>query len=279
MAELTVLIPVRQVDPGILGDAIRSLIAQTLSDQRILLLSLSDREEIESVVSKFQDDRIEVVQCAQSDTITEQLNRGIDLATTDLIARADADDINEPWRLESQVDFLEANPSISVVGSALSIINTSGERIGTRLYPQSHSDILRSMHLFNAMAHPSVVFRKEAVVKAGGYCFSGRPAQDYELWSRMIQQGHRFANLADAGVRYRLHSSSVKSRRQKQTLRSTIDIKRTYWLKTMTPGGRMRFWMEHALLLMPVDLVQRAFVAWQYRHPSATSATATTSDS
>lgn len=279
MAEVTVLVPVRHVEPGMLGNAIRSLIAQTLSDQRILLLSLSDREEIEGVVSKFRDDRIEVVQCVPSDTITEQLNRGIEMASTDLIARADADDINEPWRLESQVEFLKSNPSISAIGSALSIINSDGEKIGTRPYPQCHSDILRSMHLFNAMAHPSVVFRKEAVVKAGGYRFSGRPAQDYELWSRMLRKGDRFANLADAGVRYRLHSSSVKSRRQKQTLRSTIDIKRAYWLKTMTLSGRIRFWMEHALLLMPVDLVQRAFVAWQYRHPSITSTTAPTSDS
>jgi glycosyltransferase involved in cell wall biosynthesis len=279
MAELTVLVPVRHVEPGMLSDAIRSVVNQTLTDQRILLLSQCDREEIESVISKFRDDRIEVVQCAPSDTITEQLNRGIELATTDLIARADADDINEPWRLESQVDFLKANPSISVVGSALSIINSCGEIIGTRPYPESHSDILRSMHLCNSMAHPSVVFRKEAIVEAGGYRYSGRPAQDYELWSRMIQKGHRFANLAEAGVCYRLHSSSVKSSRQKQTLRSTIDIKRTYWLKTMTPGGRLRFWLEHALLLMPVELVQKAFVAWQYRSPAVSSAPEAASES
>lgn len=270
MAELTVLVPVRHVEPEMLGDAIRSLLDQTLSDQRILLLSLSDQQEIESVVSKYQDDRIEIVPCAPLDTITEQLNRGIELASTELIARADADDINERWRLEKQVDFLKSHPSTAVVGSALSIINSEGKRIGTRSYPQSHSEILRSMHLCNSMAHPSVAFRKEAVVEAGGYRYSGRPAQDYELWSRMIHQGYRFANLTEAGVRYRLHSSSVKSRRQKQTLRSTIDIKKAYWLKTMTFGGRLRFWMEHALLHMPVDLVQRAFVTWQYRSPATT---------
>ena len=239
MTELTVLVPIRQIEAELLRESLQSLVDQSLTTMRILLLCTSDSAQIRSVVDEFQDERLEIIPCNTSDAISEQLNRGIELATTDLIARADADDINEPWRLESQVEFLEANPSISVVGSALSIINSDGEKIGTRPYPQSHSDILRSMHLFNAMAHPSVVFRKEAVVKAGGYCFSGRPAQDYELWSRMILQGHRFANLADAGVRYRLHSSSVKSRRQKQTLRSTIEIKRTYWLKTMTLGGRM----------------------------------------
>ncbi len=279
MAEVTVLVPVRHVDPELLRYSLRSLVEQTLSDLRILILSTADAKEIACVVDAFQDDRIEVVPCDSSDTITEQLNRGIELTSTDLVARADADDINESWRLESQVAFLNSNPSIAVVGSALRIVDTGGREIGTRPYPESHSDIVRSMHLFNSMAHPSVVFRKEAVVNAGGYRYSGRPAQDYELWSRMIQQGYRFANLADAGVRYRLHSSSVKSSRQKQTLRSTIDIKRAYWLETMTLGGRIRFWLEHVLLLMPVDLVQLAFVAWQYRSPAVSSAPAATSDS
>ncbi|MHC4878577.1 MAG: glycosyltransferase [Planctomycetota bacterium] len=278
MAELTVLVPVRHVEAGMLRDSIRSLVEQTLSDLRILLLSTADAENIKGVVDIFQDERIEVVPCDRSDTITEQLNRGIELAASEFIARADADDINEPWRLERQVSLLKEEPSIAVVGSALRIVDTSGREIGTRPYPRSHSAIVKSMHLFNSMAHPSVVFRKEAVVNVGGYRYSGRPAQDYELWSRMIQQGYRFANLAEEGVRYRLHPSSVKSSRQKQTLRSTIDIKRAYWLTTMTLGGRIRFWLEHVLLLMPVELVQRAFVAWQYRSPAVSSAPARTSD-
>lgn len=269
MAEVTVLVPIRHVEESMLREAIRSLVEQTLSDLRILLLCTFDPGEIQSIVSHFEDDRIEFVPCETSDTITEQLNRGIELATTELIARADADDINEPWRLERQLAFLKSEPSIAVLGTSLSVINSKGDVIGSRAYPTQHSEIVRSMHFHNSMAHPSIVFRKDAVTQSGSYQYSGRPAQDYELWSRMIQQGIKFANLPEAGVQYRLHGSSVKSSRQKQTLRSTIDIKRTYWLKTMTLGARLRFWLEHTLLIIPVGLVQRVFAKWHYQPPIA----------
>ena len=61
MAEVTVLVPVRHVDPELLRDSLRSLVEQTLSDLRILILSTADAKEIARVVDAFQDDRIEVV--------------------------------------------------------------------------------------------------------------------------------------------------------------------------------------------------------------------------
>ena len=95
MAELTVLVPVKQIDASMLREAIRSLVKQTLCDLRILILCASDADATSRVVDEFQDERIEIVRCDESDTISEQLNRGIELADTDLIALADADDINE----------------------------------------------------------------------------------------------------------------------------------------------------------------------------------------
>lgn len=264
MTDLTVLVPVKNVDTSMFELALQSLIDQSMSKLRILVLCADESHQVDSIVGQFRDDRIEIVQCEASDTITEQLNRGISIAESEFIARADADDINELWRLESQIDFLTANPSVAAVGTALTIINAQGKMIATRAYPETHTEIAKAMHSYNALAHPTVVFRKAAVQQAGGYDYSGRPAQDYELWSRMIKLGYQFANLSERGVRYRLHPTSVKSSRQKRTLRSTIDIKRTYWLPTMTWSDRTRFYLEHLLLKLPIGLVQRAFEKWQY---------------
>ena len=126
MAELTVLVPVKQIDASMLREAIRSLVKQTLCDLRILILCASDADATSRVVDEFQDERIEIVRCDESDTISEQLNRGIELADTDLIARADADDINERWRLERQVRFMKSDLDTAVVGTALTIINNEG---------------------------------------------------------------------------------------------------------------------------------------------------------
>ena len=265
MTDVTVLLPVKHLHHRWFTEAVDSLRNQTLSRIEVLILATADHDDFERVVDSLADSRMKVIRCEASDSITEQLNRGIELSCTDLVARADADDVNEPWRLERQVDFLNENPEVDVLGTSITIIDARSRPVARRRYAQTHEQIRQQMHRTNSIAHPSVMFRKRSVQAAGGYQFSGRPAQDYELWSRMIHAGYQLANLPDFAVRYRMHHDSVKSRRLKATLQSTLIIKRTYWLSSMGIGDHVRMSVERCLRILPSKIVHRIFQWWTTR--------------
>jgi hypothetical protein len=135
------------------------------------------------------------------------LARMVEEAETELCARIDADDVNVPRRLERQLAVLERNPSIGVLGSQVTRIDAAGREHGRHYkLPQSFDDILhRMLHLW-VMWHPTVVFRRHLVLKAGNYK-NNAPVEDYDLWMRMAQVT-RLENLGECLVKYRVMEST-----------------------------------------------------------------------
>lgn len=128
-------------------------------------------------------------------------------AETDYCARIDADDLCLPGRIESQLAYLLKNPEVDVLGGQLNLIDTRGVALGRQFsYPCSHMDIVCSMLSQNPFGHPSVVFRREAVLAAGNYD-SDADLEDYDLWLRMAGSA-RFGNLPEILVDYRLREES-----------------------------------------------------------------------
>lgn len=120
------------------------------------------------ILREFNDPRIRHLRNPKRTSFSEQLNRGLAETRADLIARADGDDICEPDRLEKQVAFMQAHPEVTVLGTQLAIINGDGKLLGYRRYPCDHDSIVAALRLFNPIAHPSVMFRRKAALKAGG---------------------------------------------------------------------------------------------------------------
>jgi hypothetical protein len=192
------------------------------------------------------------------------LNQGLLECRAELVARMDADDVAEPERLRLQVELLTRCPDIAVVGSQLQIIDEAGQSRGYRAYPLRHDEILAAFPRYNPLAHPSVMFRRTVVVAAGGYV-TDLHNEDYDLWSRLAIDGHRFANLPDALLRYRVHSGAVKSTRLRTMIRGTLEVKERYWLGRMGTGDRLRLWGERCLLALPPRLVMALFKRTAYR--------------
>jgi glycosyltransferase involved in cell wall biosynthesis len=139
------------------------------------------------------------------------------LADTPLCARIDADDVNLPTRLEEQVDFLKRRPDVAVVGTQVIKMDESGKEYGKYLQlPLHHDDIVHRMLYSCLMAHPSVVFRRQAVIEIGNYrdCM---PVEDYDLWMRLTVK-YKLANLEECLLKYRVRESSVTQQALKQNL-------------------------------------------------------------
>jgi len=260
---VTVLLPARDPRMDFFRATVTSVLAQTFSDFELLVVDDSTTGDAEAWLAAIGDRRIRHVR-ANARSLAEALNRGLELARAPLVARLDTDDVCMPDRLQTQVDFLSANISVAVVGSRIEVIDENDAVIGRRLLPLAHSDIAAALRRYNCMSHPAVMFRKDVVLRAGGYA-TGMVAEDYDLWCRMVVAGERFANIERPLIRYRFHPGASKFRDVRHQIRVTIDIKRRYFAGAFNFGDHLRMAGERALLALPVPLVVRLFRAVSYR--------------
>ena len=269
--DVSVVMPVLNPHPTYFRKAVASLLGQTLANFELIVVEDPSPASAGAVLGEFADPRIRHVRNRERTSFAAQINRGLELAASDLVARFDADDLCEPERLSKQVAFLRKHSDVDILGSHLAIIDTEGKTLGYREYPRDHRAILRAFPRYNPVPHPAVMYRKEGIVNVGGYHdtrFKG--PEDYDLWSRLAKAGRRFATFPECLVRYRIHPNATKSEKLRDTIRGTLEVKERYWLDAMTLGGRARMWGERSLLWMPRWFVIRVFTATQFssRDPS-----------
>ena len=133
------------------------------------------------------------------------------------------------------------------------------------LYPTSHTSILASLRRYNPIANSTVMFRRAVYEQFGGWRDSALPGQDYEWYSRLGAGGARFANLPEPLVRYRVHGGSIKSSRLHDTIRTTIEVKKMYWMDADADlVSRAMMTAEQLLLWLPAPLVLKLFMAMVY---------------
>ncbi len=262
--------PVYRPSQELLRHAVTSVIAQTNQDWELLIVEDDSPEVGEDVIAGFADPRIRYARIAERRSLVESLNQGVDLARGEWIARMDADDVCEPDRLKKQLEFVREHPDVDVLGTQLAIIDASGQTRGWRRYPLEHSDIVRALRRYNAIAHPSVLFRKSPVLDSGGYRFPVN--EDYELWCRLAKRGARFANHPEALLRYRLHPGALKAAQLRKILGATLEIKRLHFKDDLDLMDRARMLLERCLMLAPPALVLRLFTMTQYSSREPTTA-------
>jgi GT2 family glycosyltransferase len=119
------------------------------------------------------------------------------------------------------VSFLQNNPHVSVVGSNLIYLNEKSEQIGEADFPTDSDEIARTLLYKNCIAHPSVAFRKNALIECGLYSEFAIGAEDYDLWLRMISNGKLIMSSPEKLTSYRIHTAQVSREKLK---RQTIKI-------------------------------------------------------
>jgi hypothetical protein len=121
----------------------------------------------------------------------------------------DADDIALPQRFETQLSYLEANPTVDIVGAAVEEIDVAGKKLGERYVPIEHESIFPNLWAC-PLIHPTVMFRKSQILLAGNYSVDLPRRQDYELWFRCAERGLRFHNLPEILLQYRFGEHTHK---------------------------------------------------------------------
>ena len=209
MPDVTVLMAVYNSETY-LRPAIDSILAQSYSDFEFLIVDDGSSDASVSICRSYTDRRMRVIALPANGGLARALNAGLAETRTELVARFDPDDVATPSRLGRQRDVMLAQPELALLGSQAVAMTPDGHETGTVRRSLEAVSIRWSSLFANPFVHPTVMFRTSVVrAELGGFRSEYDPfAQDYELWSRLMER-HAVANLPDRLVRHRVHGSSI----------------------------------------------------------------------
>ncbi len=254
--------------PAFLDLALASLVNQTLVPDEILLIEdgpLTD--ELYRVIDRFQQQYpkiFKIIKLPENKGLGNALRIGVEACTYDIIARMDSDDICLPERFEKQIAFLESRPDIAVVGANIEQFDeVPGDLKIFRIMPVE-GDALRSYSRFRSpVNHPSIVFRKAAVLDSGNYDGSILLWEDFALFIRMLKKGYKFYNIQEVLLYFRVGSGidSIKRRSGWKYMKS--EVKFASFAKEI---GHLSFgaWLSYLVMKLPIRLLPPRLVLFMY---------------
>ena len=149
---------------------------------------------------------------------------GLDLTEHEIVARMDADDISLPERFATQYPLVEGGADL--VGTGMfEFLDDGGAIVGRRTPRTGHDEITRYARFHDPFSHPTVMYRKSAVQRAGGYQPLGL-MEDYWLFARMIDTGASVANIPDPLVMYRVGAGAYARRGGRAQWHSELELQR-----------------------------------------------------
>lgn len=193
------------------ADAIESILKQSYKDFEFIIIDDGSTDRSLEIIEHYEHSDSRIVLIRQSNQgLVAALNLGMKVAKAPLIARIDADDIALEQRLEKQVHYMDAHSKVLALGSSIRIIDEQNSLLRDVIYPTGTDTVAESMRKGCKVAHPSVIFRKDAVLHLGGYREICRHAEDYDLWLRLIEIGE-IDNLEEPLLLYREHSNKISN--------------------------------------------------------------------
>jgi hypothetical protein len=219
--KFTVLMPVHDGIPyDLLKKATDSVLHNTLTPDEFIIIadgSISQKKKNFLIVKKKKNLFIKLV-FKKKIGISHILNYGLKISKYNIIARVDADDINNKYRFFKQIKFFKKN-NLDILGSNIE------EDINKAKYIKKvpHKPNLLSFLLRNPINHMSVMYRKDKIIKLGGYP-EIKFKEDYALWLLAKMNGYNIANLQEILVKSRLNVLTLGRRKNIKAIISEFKI-------------------------------------------------------
>jgi glycosyltransferase involved in cell wall biosynthesis len=214
-ARVSVVMPIYN-GAAFLAESIETVLAQTMPDFELVLVDDGSTDETAEIIRRYAARDARIIPIAKANSgIAETLNRGMEAARAPWIARLDSDDLMLPARLERQLAFVAANPDLVAAGSYYEIIDPAGRSHGDRLpLPRTREELAGFLAAREPLSflHPSMIFRRDTALALGGYDRQTEPAEDVNLFARMLATGAPILIQPEVLLRYRVHPDSISSR-------------------------------------------------------------------
>lgn len=210
MLPVSVILPSYNAERFI-GDAIRSIIEQSLDNWELIVVDDASSDDTCGVVNSFSDLRIRLIKLEANAGYPTAMNVGLAAAAGKYIARMDADDVSAPKRLEEQFRVLENN-FYSFCGVNRYRITPGGkmyvdkELPGQEVVSETWDDLYSGRRIFT---DPSVMAEKERIMAVGGYRTFQRSGMDVDLWFRLMERYGPCATITKPLYGKRLEPGSI----------------------------------------------------------------------
>lgn len=233
---ISVIMPVYNYEVYV-EEAIKSILNQTYSNFEFIIVDDASRDNSRGIIRNYQKQypqRIKLISLKKNLNCGGDrcANVGIKIARGKYIARMDADDIALPTRLEKQVEFLESNPDIFLVGSNAYVIDKEGKIMGEKTEPESNEKIYSNYLTFHPLIHPSCMYRRKLNRKKNfQYEITYKSNNDYLTFFKLICENYKFTNIKEKLLLYRIHEKSDTFRNVKMAFFTTLRIRFSIILK------------------------------------------------
>lgn len=206
----------KEEKPSFLDLSLQSMESQTVPpSEYILMLDGPIGNELQAIIDHHQQKMghiLHTIQLERNLGLHGSLRIGVEQCSYEWIARMDTDDYSDPHRIEHQKNFLTNHPNYDVIGTLCTeFIESPSHPICLVQLPETDTEIRKFAKLRNPCRHPSILFRKSAVLEAGNY--QNYPYfEDYDLFVRMLMRGSKFYNIQEPLVSMRVNEDFYSRR-------------------------------------------------------------------
>ena len=217
-------------------EAIESILNQNFTDFEFIIVDDGSSDNSWDIIQEYvkRDDRIVAIKNVRNSWVSISRNNWINIAKWNYIATMDSDDISISDRFEKQVKFLDENEDVWIVWGTMQIMDEDWKVYSERKYNLTDLEIRKKIFRYSPFCHPTTMFRKEIINKAGWYNIFLHDAEDYDLYFR-LWLFWKFANFDDIFYKMRVNQKGItySNTRRMETLTLFIRKKAIYeyWYK------------------------------------------------
>ncbi len=213
--------------------SIESMLEQTVKPDEIVIVKDGPlTQELDQVIDKYKNQEPEmftIVVLEKNLGLGLALNEGLKRCRNELVARMDTDDISVKNRCELQIEEFNKNPKLCIVGAWTNEFYDEPENIVTsRIVPEKHKDIMKFSKRRSPFNHPTVMYKKSAVLACGGYHDVLRK-EDIDLFVRMLHNDCLSMNIPSPLLLFRSNGDNFKRRKAWVNCKSYISVIYTFW--------------------------------------------------
>ena len=232
-----------------LRESIDSVLAQSFKDWELIAVDDGSTDASPSILTDYSDHRVRVFPLPKNIGRTPALRYAFDQARGDYIAVLDNDDISHPERLARQVEFLDEQPDVAIVGSWVQYIDEHGIIIAEFSPPTDQGELQDCLGWTNPIMHSSAMFRRSLALAVGGYPEHLVYSQDFGL-TLALARHYKIAMIDDFLCQLRiLPASMTRSRKQQAVIARDRLVTFQYAVDFLPLSKKARRLNRHAIAL------------------------------